>query len=194
MTAESVRQVEKISPAYCPCYDPIIAREFGVILNVSSADQKVTVEIALVGGEKKIRVDESEISCDWVRLAGDHYSLILNGRVFDILVNLDTDTCVVTSHAGTCTFRITDSRRSGSESHAHEMQEGLRRVCADMPGKVIRILVQEGDSVVYDQGLLVLEAMKMQNEIRAPKSGIVKEVAAVAGKAVNTGDFLLSIE
>jgi acetyl/propionyl-CoA carboxylase alpha subunit len=165
-----------------------------LILNISSADQKVTIEIALVGGEKKIRLGETEISCDWVRLAEGHYSLILDGRVFDLLVNLDTDTCVVMSHAGTYTFRITDLRRSGSESHAHEIQSGLRRICADMPGKVIRILVREGNSVVYDQGLLVLEAMKMQNEIRAPKSGIVKEVAALAGKTVNTGDFLLSIE
>jgi biotin carboxyl carrier protein len=165
-----------------------------LILDISSAGQKVTVEIALVGGEKKIRLGETEISCDWVRLAEGHYSLIVDGRVFDILVNLDTDTCVVMSHAGSYTFQITDRRRSGSDLHAQEVQSGLRRVCADMPGKVIRLLVGEGDSVVYDQGILVLEAMKMQNEIRAPKSGIVKEIAAVAGNTVNTGDFLLSIE
>jgi biotin carboxyl carrier protein len=165
-----------------------------LILDISSADQKVTVEIALVGGEKKIRLAETEISCDWVRLAEGHYSLIVDGRVFDILVNLDTDTCIVMSHAGSYTFQITDRRRSASDLHAHEIQSGLRRVCADMPGKVMRVLVQEGDSVVWEQGLLVLEAMKMQNEIRAPKSGIVKEVAAVAGNTVNTGDFLLSIE
>jgi biotin carboxyl carrier protein len=170
------------------------AREFGLILNISSADQKVTIEIAIVGGEKKIRLGETEISCDWVKLAEGHYSLILDGRVFDILVNLDTDTCVVMSHAGTYTFRISNQRRSGSETLAHEVHAGLKRICADMPGKVIRVLVQEGDNVVYDQGLLVLEAMKMQNEIRAPKSGIIKEVATVAGKTVNTGDFLLSIE
>jgi biotin carboxyl carrier protein len=48
--------------------------------------------------------------------------------------------------------------------------------------------------VDYDQSLLVLEAMKMQNEIRARKSGMVKEVAAVGGTTVNSGDFLLSIE
>jgi biotin carboxyl carrier protein len=165
-----------------------------LILNISSADQKVTVEVALVGGEKKIRLGVTEIACDWVRLAEGHYSLILDGRVFDIMVNLDTDTCVVMSHAGAYTFRIMDQRRSGSETAAHGSQTGLQRVCADMPGKVIRVLVQEGDGVQCDQGLLVLEAMKMQNEIRAPKSGTVKEVAIAPGKTVNTGDFLLSIE
>jgi pyruvate carboxylase subunit B len=63
-----------------------------------------------------------------------------------------------------------------------------------MPGKIIRVLVQEGETVAHDQSLLVLEAMKMQNEIRSPKSGIVKEVAVAGGITVNTGDFLLSIE
>jgi biotin carboxyl carrier protein len=165
-----------------------------LILDISCADQKVTIEIALVAGEKKIRLGKSEISCDWVRLAEDHYSLIVDGRVFDILVNLDTDSCVVMSHAGKHTFRITDRRHSAADFHAHEIQSGLQRVCAVMPGKVIRVLVREGDTVEYEQGLLVLEAMKMQNEIRAPKNGVVKEIAVVAGKAVNTGDFLLSVE
>jgi pyruvate carboxylase subunit B len=48
--------------------------------------------------------------------------------------------------------------------------------------------------VELDQGLLVLEAMKMQNEIRAPKSGVVKEIGVVEGKAVNSGDLLISLE
>jgi biotin carboxyl carrier protein len=75
-----------------------------------------------------------------------------------------------------------------------EGQAGLQRLCAEMPGKVIRVLVREGDAVVYEQGLLVIEAMKMQNEIRAPKAGTIKAVGVAAGRTVNTGDFLLSLE
>jgi pyruvate carboxylase subunit B len=78
--------------------------------------------------------------------------------------------------------------------HAEEGPAGLLRMRAEMPGKIVRVLVREGESVAYDQGLLVLEAMKMQNEIRAPKSGTIKEVAVTGGITVNTGDFLLSIE
>ena len=165
-----------------------------MIVEISSADQKVTVEIAWVGGKRKIRISETEISCDCVKLADGHYSLILDGRVFDLLVNLDTDTCVVMSHAGSHSFRIMDPRRSGSKSQAEEHHTGLLRVCADMPGKVIRILALEGDKVAFGQGVLVIEAMKMQNEIRAPKSGTVREVGVVPGNTVNTGDFLVSIE
>jgi pyruvate carboxylase subunit B len=63
-----------------------------------------------------------------------------------------------------------------------------------MPGKVIRVLVKPGDKVCYDQGLLVLEAMKMQNEIRAPKAGIVKDIGVQPGGTVGAGDFLISLE
>ncbi len=164
-----------------------------MILDISCGDQKVKIEIAMVGGEKKIHLGENEISCDWVRLAEGHYSLIVDGRVFDVFVNLDTDTCVVVSHAGSYKFRISD-RRHLAWDHSHDIQGGLRRVCADMPGKVIRLLVAEGDTVEYDQGILVLEAMKMQNEIRAPKGGTVTEIGVLSGKTVNTGDFLFSIE
>jgi biotin carboxyl carrier protein len=168
--------------------------EQDVILELSDTDQKVAIEITSAGGKRKIRLGDAEIQCDWVRLADRHYSLILDGSVFDLTVRLDTDICTVTSRAGTYSFRIVDPRRSRLRPRAEEGPAGLQRVCAEMPGKVIRVLVREGEPVAYDQGLLVLEAMKMQNEIRAPKSGIVSEVAAVGGTTVSTGDFLLSIE
>jgi len=165
-----------------------------VILKISRGTEEAAVEITSHAGTRKIRLDGINTDCDWVRIADGHYSLILDGSVFDALVDIDSDTCTVTSRAGTHTFRITDPRRSGSGQQTLEGPAGLQRVCADMPGKVVRVLVQEADVVANDQSLLVLEAMKMQNEIRAPKGGVVKEVAAVAGTTVNTGDFLLSIE
>jgi biotin carboxyl carrier protein len=59
-----------------------------------------------------------------------------------------------------------------------------------MPGKVVRLLVREGDHVEAGQGLLVVEAMKMQNEIRSPKSGAIERVLAKEGQPVNAGDVL----
>jgi biotin carboxyl carrier protein len=63
-----------------------------------------------------------------------------------------------------------------------------------MPGKVVRVLVREGDSVEAGQGLLVVEAMKMQNEIRSPKNGKVEKLLAKEGLAVNAGDVLAWVE
>jgi biotin carboxyl carrier protein len=63
-----------------------------------------------------------------------------------------------------------------------------------MPGKVVRLLVSEGDAVDAGQGLLVVEAMKMQNEVRSPKAGRVEKLLAKEGLAVNAGDVLAWVE
>ncbi len=63
-----------------------------------------------------------------------------------------------------------------------------------MPGKVVRVLVAEGDSVEAGAGLVVVEAMKMQNELKAPKSGVVVAVKAQPGATVAMGDMLVAIE
>ncbi|AJC71043.1 pyruvate carboxylase [Thermococcus guaymasensis DSM 11113] len=73
-------------------------------------------------------------------------------------------------------------------------QASPNTVTAPMPGKVVRILVSEGQEVKTGQGLLVLEAMKMENEIPAPKDGVVKKIYVKEGDAVNTGDPLIELD
>jgi biotin carboxyl carrier protein len=63
-----------------------------------------------------------------------------------------------------------------------------------MPGKVVKVLVREGASVEANQGLLVVEAMKMQNEIKSPKKGIVRKLSVQEAAAVNAGDLLIVVE
>ncbi len=162
-------------------------------LEISSGDNRFEIEVTGPVHER-VRVGDTEVSCDFLRVPDGQYSLILDGRVYDLTVRLDTDTCVVSERVASSQFRISDQRRPGGRGVVEEDEPGLRRICAEMPGKVIRMLVKPGERVIYDQGLLVLEAMKMQNEIRSPKSGIVGEVGVEDGRAVNSGDFLLSIE
>jgi biotin carboxyl carrier protein len=72
--------------------------------------------------------------------------------------------------------------------------EGRESIKAPMPGKVVRILVATGDEVTAGQGVVVLEAMKMQNEMKAPRAGRVSSVAVKEHEAVNAGSVLLTIE
>ncbi len=65
--------------------------------------------------------------------------------------------------------------------------DGPQRIDAPMPGKVVRVLVKVGDAVVEGQGLVVVEAMKMENELKSPKAGVVTELKAVEGAAVENG-------
>jgi acetyl/propionyl-CoA carboxylase alpha subunit len=165
-----------------------------VILEIECKNHRVTVDISTLLGVRRVTVNGEEAACDWVRLADGHYSLIVGGRVFDFIIELSEGTCTVTGRDGCQTMRIFDARRLMRTRELEFGQSGLQRLKADMPGKVVRVLVREGDSVAFDQGLLVLEAMKMQNEIRAPKSGVVREIGVASGTAVNTGQFLLSLE
>lgn len=88
---------------------------------------------------------------------------------------------------------VDDPRELSAEAASGGLS-GRRDVRAPMPGKVIRVLVQEGDAVAAGQGIVVIEAMKMQNEIPAPKSGRVAAVSVKAGDAVTTGQVLAAIE
>jgi biotin carboxyl carrier protein len=71
---------------------------------------------------------------------------------------------------------------------------GRSEISAPMPGKVIRVLVSQGDSVEAGQGLVVVEAMKMQNEMKSPKAGCVEEVRTQPGAAVAAGETLIVVE
>lgn len=71
---------------------------------------------------------------------------------------------------------------------------GQQRVTAPMPGRVLRVLVKPGDEVAHRQGLVVVEAMKMENELTAPKAGTVTEVAVTEGLSVEAGRLLVVIE
>ena len=81
--------------------------------------------------------------------------------------------------------------RPGGQSRAYR---GPLRISAPMPGKVVRLLVAPGDAVQAGQGLVVVEAMKMQNEMKSPQAGRVVEVRTEAGATVAAGDVLVVVE
>ena len=84
------------------------------------------------------------------------------------------------------------TRRRGSTEDAG--RNGVQSVTAPMPGRVVRILVSPGDTVAARQGVVVVEAMKMENELRSPKAGTVREVSVTTGTSVEAGRVLVVIE
>ena len=93
---------------------------------------------------------------------------------------------------GGCEFmaEVIDPRSWRGRRHGGTEAEGRQQIVAPMPGKIVRVLVKAGDRVQAAQGLLVVEAMKMQNEIRSPKSGTIERVLVTEGQAVNAGEVL----
>jgi biotin carboxyl carrier protein len=84
--------------------------------------------------------------------------------------------------------RLRGQQTSGAHDH------GSAQIIAAMPGKVVRLLVEVGAQVEAGAGIVVVEAMKMQNEMKSPKAGVVTNLNAVEGATVNAGDVLAEIE
>jgi biotin carboxyl carrier protein len=102
-----------------------------------------------------------------------------------LLVGLDGRTIAASVNA-----RRTGRVAADAGGHAH----GEQAVAAPMPGRVVRILVAPGDQVAARQGVVVVEAMKMENELRSPKAGRIKEVTVAPGTSVEAGRVLVIVE
>ena len=117
------------------------------------------------------------------------YSVLLDGRSY--LARVEEG--VVPVNGFRYEIEVRDPRRWSRQSRggAHA---GAQDIKASMPGKVVRVLVAVGDAVEAGQGIVVVEAMKMQNEMKAPRAGKVIAIAAKAGATVTAGDVLATIE
>ncbi|MFI5177810.1 MAG: biotin/lipoyl-containing protein [Vicinamibacterales bacterium] len=89
---------------------------------------------------------------------------------------------------------VVDGRRFERRTTEAAAGHGEQRVMAPMPGRVVRVLVKAGDTVSARQGLVVVEAMKMENELASPRAGRVKEVAVAEGASVESGRLLVIVE
>jgi len=140
------------------------------------------------------RLDGEPIKVDAVEIAPHTFSVLLPGESHEISITSDTNGKLLLQ-ASRLEFsaEVVDPRSWSGRRHAGVVTEGRQQVVAPMPGKVVRVLVEAGQAVEASQGLLVVEAMKMQNEIRSPKSGKVERVLVLEGQAVHAGEVLCII-
>jgi biotin carboxyl carrier protein len=153
------------------------------------------VELARVADDWKISLDGKELDASVAEVAPNTFSVLLNGESHQIRVAPRADdTLTLHTRLAEYEVEVTDPRVWRGRRHGALEVEGRQQVTAPMPGKIVRVLVREGDAVETGQGLLVVEAMKMQNEIRSPKNGKVEKLLAKEGLAVNAGDVLAWVE
>ena len=139
----------------------------------------------LVNG-KRVAPDES---ADVIEVEPGVYSVILKGRSYEARVNRSEVT--VAGHR--LHVEVRDPRR-WNPAPAALVGEARATLKAPMPGKVIRILAQPGDEVIAGQGIVVIEAMKMQNELKAPRAGRIASISVKENDAVTAGTILATIE
>ncbi|HXV50183.1 MAG TPA: biotin/lipoyl-containing protein [Candidatus Binatia bacterium] len=159
-------------------------------------DESYAVEIEETGKSVyRISVDGHEFVVDGKKTGRTNYSLIVDNRSFEIEVDNTGDEYRVLVDGRSYHIHLVDERRVrvGGNQAGAQMQ-GRQNVSVPMPGKVIAILVAEGDRVEKGQGLIIVEAMKMENEVHSPIAGEVKEIKVKTGETVEGGAVLLVVE
>jgi acetyl/propionyl-CoA carboxylase alpha subunit len=138
------------------------------------------VKLELDGGRVSARIGARSYKLEVREIEPGNYLFFLNGRVRELRVD----------HR----IKIVDPKRlrSGQNSGAHH--HGVAQIVAPMPGKVVRVQVEPGTEVKKGVGVVIVEAMKMQNEMKAPRGGVVVRVNVKPGDTVNAGDVLAELE
>jgi len=176
--------------------------KFRARLQRGSKDIDYQVELApneSANGLRSFSVGSQTAEADCEEISPGVYSVLMNGRVYETRISKPPgdpagpgSTCVVAVGLRRYLVELHDPRRwrrSGSSIEA----VGPLEIVAPMPGKIARVLMKEGEKVKRGQGLLVIEAMKMQNELRAPRAGRVERVYVAEGQGVESGARLMRL-
>lgn len=145
-------------------------------------EQKNIILVELDGNVYKVAVEF---------LNSDEILLIIDGKIYNAII------CPSNSAFRVCVNGLSFDIEKKSVSQilgGKHSQRQKRDVKTSMPGKIVKVLVTEGDEVEEGQAVLILEAMKMQNEMKSPQKGKVTKIGPKAGSSVETGALLFSVE
>jgi biotin carboxyl carrier protein len=154
------------------------------------------ITIKTEGSKIFARVGEREYEIEAREVEPNTYLFNLDGKIFECYVAPKNAAGETRVRQGTKTFdfKLSDPKRLRGAAALGEAADGIAQIVTMMPGKVVRVLVEAGAEVQKGDSILVVEAMKMQNEMKSPKDGVVKEVRVETGSTVNAGDVLAVIE
>lgn len=153
--------------------------------------EKHQVEITRNGEKVFAKIDEREYEIEASEVEPDVYLFKHNNQIHQIYV---APNVIVNIGNNQFEINLIDPKRLRGSSSSDANADGVAEIKTAMPGKLVRILVEVGAEIALGDGVLVVEAMKMQNEMKSPKDGIVKEIRFNEGDTVNAGDILAIIE
>ena len=157
-----------------------------------------SVTVDRTGDTFAVTVDGRVRQVDAVRVDAQTLSLIVGGTapatVYDVAIVPDRGAAGWVVRVGHVPVAVSPAGRRQQQSGDRARAAGPLRIVAPMPGKIIRVLVREGDQVRARQPIVVVEAMKMENELRAERDGTVTEILVAEGRTVDSGALLVVIQ
>jgi biotin carboxyl carrier protein len=157
-------------------------------------EYELAIEELPDAGTFEINLGGKKIAADLRQAGPASFSVIIGNRSFDLDVIRQGEDFVVVSRNGSTRLTLEDARRRLMNARNAREVSGKVQMRAMMPGRVLSVAVKVGDEVTANQGVLVIEAMKMENELKSPKAGKVVEVKVTAGQTVEKGELLIVIE
>lgn len=158
--------------------------------------EQLEIEIRVEDLKVFARVGEKSYEIEAREVEPNTYLFNLGGKIYECYVAPKTAAGINRVRQGTKTFdfKLSDPKRLRGAQALGAAAEGTVNIVTQMPGKVVRIVAEVGQEVKIGDSIIVVEAMKMQNEMKSPKDGVVKEIRTENGATVNTGDILAVIE
>ncbi|MEE8218050.1 MAG: biotin/lipoyl-containing protein [Vicinamibacteria bacterium] len=160
-------------------------------LEASVEGRRIRVEVRRNEDGYAVILDGRTLDVDLVETGGHFVSLIVDGHSHEVGLEALPGGYRVHLREDTVSVLLADAARDGVARPARSA--GPTRVIAPMPGRVVRVLAEKGCEVEPGQGLVVIEAMKMENELKSPRKGCVHEVAVREGQTVEAGALLLVV-
>jgi biotin carboxyl carrier protein len=151
------------------------------------------LDLARVDHGWSCRLDGRAVELDAVLVRPDVLSLRIGNSAYEVKCERAANDLHVWVGNVPFAAEVRDPRSLRGRARAQD-DRGPRKLTAPMPGKIVRILASEGAEVEAGAGVLVVEAMKMQNEIKSPKKGTIQKILVGEGAAVNAGDVLAIVE
>jgi biotin carboxyl carrier protein len=155
----------------------------------------IDAEFVAADGSAKLIYDGAEHEALVSEPEPGLFTVIIDGRVYGCAIERSTDgTTEVLVNGQRIPVAVRDRKSLRGGPGAGADAGGRVNLSSPMPGKVVRVMLNAGDDVAANQGVLVVEAMKMQNEVQSPKQGKVVEIKVAEGQTINAGQTLAVIE
>ncbi len=160
---------------------------------VSIDGENHRLELSRAEGLWSCRLDGREVEVDAVLARPDVLSLRIGNKAYEVKCERVAGEMHLWVGSARFAVEVRDPRSLRGRVRAVD-DHGPKNLTAPMPGRIVRVLVKQGDEVEAGAGVLVMEAMKMQNEIKSPKKGTIQKIMVSEGAAVNSGDVLAIVE
>jgi len=164
-----------------------------MLYDVTIDGKNYRLDLNRADGRWSCRLDGRDIEVDAVLVRPNVLSLRIGNLAYEVEAERVANDLHLWVGSARFAVELRDPRSLRGRAPAADDQ-GPKKITAPMPGKVVRLLVREGDEVEAGGGVAVVEAMKMQNEIKSPKNGTIQKILVSEGGAVNAGDVLAVVE